>query len=543
MTITSPLPRRSVLRALTVAAALGGAAPASGYVSGSAAFAAEPETYTLTIRHLDRDGRVPTHYRTSVTGISGPGAGRSEQPHDASGTASVRLPGGRYLLESSLWTDRVADGTDWIVQPRLDLDRDTTVTVDARTTAPVDVTPPDGPAAFLNSGMFIEVTHGGATRMASIVKATPTLRTAHLGPEAEAGSVKQWYDSYWTTRAGGYALGRTFSGTRALTGLTHHYTAGELATLELRAVARPDAGGAGAGSGAGTGAVAGTAGIDLAPTVGPAAGPSVGASWSLPVPGTATLFVTPLRGTWDVVYTAPAAPGTRPNRYFADGIAVRAGATTTHTFDGPVVGPALTGRAGVERDGDTLTADLPLLADGDGHVPTAPSFDTAWAGLYRDGALLHARSGGLDRATFTVPPGPASYRLAATVARRAATGATTRVNASWTFRSATTAGPVPVPVSVVRFSPGLGPAGTAPAGIPLRVPVTVQGAAADGRVRALTVSMSADGGRSWTVLPVHEGAVTVPNPAAGTAVSLRAELTDTDGNTLDQTLVDAYRTG
>ncbi|KJY28352.1 hypothetical protein [Streptomyces sp. NRRL S-495] len=541
MTTTSPLSRRSVLRALTGAAVLGGAASVSVSVCGSAAFAAEPQTepgtYTLTIRHLGRDGRVPTHYRTSVTGISGPGAGRSEQPHDASGTTSVRLPGGRYLLESSLWTDRVADGTDWIVQPRLDLDRDTTVTVDARTTAPVDVTPPDGSAAFLNSGMFIEVTHEGATRMASIVKATPTLRTAHLGPETEAGSVKQWYDSYWTTRTGGYALGRTFSGTRALTGLTYHCTAGELAALELRAAARPDAGGAGTGAGTGT------AVIDLAPTVGPAAGPSVGASWSLPVPGTATLFVTPGRGRWDVVYTAPAAPGARPNRYFVDGIALRAGATTVHTFDSPVVGPALAGRAGVEREGDTLTADLPLLADGDGHVPTAPSFDTAWAGLYRDGALLHARSGGLDRATFTVPPGPASYRLAATVARRGATGATTRVNASWTFRSATTTGPVPVPVSVVRFSPGLGPAGTAPAGSPMRVPVTVQGAAADGRVRSLTVSMSADGGSSWTVLPVHKGAVTVPNPAAGTSVSLRAELTDTDGNTLDQTLVDAYRTG
>ncbi|MFB7671993.1 serine protease [Kitasatospora purpeofusca] len=553
MTTTSPLPRRSVLRAMTVAAALGGAAPVS--VPGAAALVAEPgrephpqphpgtgtETYTLTVRHLGRDGRVPRHYRTTVTGISGPGAGRSEQPHDASGTASVRLPGGRYLLESSLWTDRVEDGTDWIVQPRLDLDRDTTVTVDARTTLPVDVTPPDGPAAFLNSGMFIEVAHGGATRMASIVKATPTLRTAHLGPEAEAGSVKQWYDSYWRTRTGGYALGRTFSGTRVLTGLTHHFTAGELAALELRALARPDAGGAGTGTGTGTGT--GAAGIDLSPTLGPDAGPSVGASWTMPVPGTATLFVTPQRGAWDLAWTAPGAPGARPNSYFVDGIAVRAGTTVTHTFDSPVVGPALTGRTGVQRDGDTLTADLPLLADGDGHVPTAPSFDTAWAGLYRDGALLHARSGGLDRATFAVPPGPASYRLAATVARRGATGATTRVGVSWTFRSATTAGPAPVPVSVVRFSPGLGPDGTAPAGSPLRVPVTVQGAAAGGRVRSLAVSMSADGGRSWTVLPVHEGAVTVPNPVAGTAVSLRAELTDTDGNTLDQTLVDAYRTG
>ncbi|MFE2105356.1 serine protease [Kitasatospora sp. NPDC059463] len=523
-----PLPRRNVLRALAVAVTLvGGLTPAWG----GAAVAAEPETYTLTIRHLDRTGHAPEKYRTTVAGISGPGADRAERPYDASGVTTVRLPRGRYLLESELYTSRVADGSDWIVQPRLDLDRDTTVTVDARTTEPVDVRPPDGSARMLSSGMFIEVTHEGRTRTASTVKATPTLRVAHLGPEVEAGSMRQWFDAYWRGDTADHALGETFSGTRALTGLTRHYTPQELATLRIHGGARPGAGG--------------TALLDLAPTPGPAAGPTVGAPRPLEVPGTATFLVTPGRGTWDVGYAAPDSAGAPVNRYSAEALALRAGTTTTLTFDNPAFGPALPAGAGVVRDGDTITANLPLLADGDGHAPSAPSFDTAFTSLHRDGVLVGARSGAdsaAGRAAFTVPPAPASYRLAATVTRRAATGATTRVNASWTFSSAATTGPAPVPVSVVRFAPALDADGTAPAGSALRVPVTVQGAAADGRVRSLTVSASTDGGVSWTRLPVEDGAVTVRNPAAGTGVSLRAELTDADGNTLDQSVLDAYRT-
>ncbi|MER7705582.1 serine protease [Kitasatospora sp. NPDC097605] len=526
---TPPVPRRNVLRALAVAVTLvGGVTPAWG----GAAFAAEAETYTLTIRHLDRAGQAPERYSTTVAGISGAGAAELVHPYDESGTTTVRLPKGRYLLESSLFTGRPEDGTDWIVQPRLDLDRDTTVTVDARTTAPVDVRPADGSARFLQGGMFLEVTHGGATRMASMVRlrATP-LRVAHLGPETEAGAVRQWYDTYWTGDTATYALGQTFSGTRALTGLTRQYAAAELATLQLRGAARPGAGG--------------TALMDLAPTPGQGAGPTIGVAQEMPVPGTATFLVTPQRGTWDVSLAPPGAEGAPRNRYFANRIALRAGATTTHTFDSPVFGPTLTDRRGVVRDGDTLVADLPLLGDGDGHAPSEPSFDAAFTSLYRDGALVGTRSGAdsaAGRAEFTVPPGQASYRLAATATRRAATGATTRVNASWTFASAATGGPTPVPVSVVRFSPELSPAGTATAGSALRVPLTVQGAAADGRVRALTVSASTDGGASWTRLPVEADAVTVQNPAAGTGVALRAELTDTDGNTLDQTVFDAYRT-
>ncbi|MFC5143379.1 hypothetical protein [Streptomyces aureoversilis] len=317
---TSSVPRRSVLRALALAVTLVGCAT-STWDGQAFAAAQRPETYSLTIRHLDRVGSPTGAYDTTVTGISGPGSGESVNPHDASGTTTVRLPKGRYLLDSYLTTGKATagkggtDGADWVVQPRLDLDRDTTVTVDARTTAPVDVRPPDRSAAFLHGMMVTEVKHGGTTRLVNRMLSTPNLRVAHLGPDSEPGSVKQWYDAYWTTKSADYALGHVFTGSRALTGLTRHPSAKDLATVQVRGGARPG--------------TTGPATVDLQPS----AGPTVGLSRRLTVPGTATYFVTPERGTWDITYWSPTAPGAPSNRATADGIAVRAGSTTTRTFE------------------------------------------------------------------------------------------------------------------------------------------------------------------------------------------------------------------
>lgn len=517
----SSLPRRSVLRTMALAVAVAGTATPA---LEATAFAAEPQTYALTIRHLDRTGRPTGTYETTVTGISGDGADEVVQPYDASGTVTVRLPKGRYLLNSSLSSGDASGGTDWIVQPRLDLDRDTTVTVDARTTAPVDVRPPDRAARFLHSAMVVEVRHQGAERLVNLISSTANLRVAHLGPAAEAGSVKQWFDAYWTSTSADYGLGYVFTGARALTGLTRHPSAKALATVKVLGSALPG--------------TAGTGFVSLQPST----GLTVGASRSLTTPGTATYLVTPERGAWDITYMAPRTPGAEPNRYLAEGVVVRAGDTTTHVFDNAVFGPGLTDRPAVVRDGDRIALDVPMLMDGGGHVPSSPPYASASTTLHRNGVLVGTRTDAPGRADFTVPPGQATYRLTSTVKRTGAPGTATRVTAVWTFDSGTTTGPAPVPVSAVRFTPALSPTGTAAADAPFRVPVTVQGAAADGNVRSLAVSVSVDGGSSWTRVPVERDAVTVPNPGAGTGVSLRAELTDTGGRTLTQTIVDAYRT-
>ncbi|MGW2305729.1 serine protease [Streptomyces sp. NPDC001809] len=521
--------RRTALRTLAVAAALAGTA-LSALPSAAAASAATPETYTLTIRHLDRTGSATGDYRTHVTGISGPGADASAAPHDASGTVSVRLPRGRYLLDSTLTgADGTAgtDGTDWIVQPRLDLDRDTTVTVDARTTAPVDIRPPESTARRLHSIAFVEATHAGTTRSANIMTASGGLRVAHLGPAAESGSVKEWIDTYWSGARADYALGHVRTSDRALTGLVRHPAAASLATVTVRAAAADG--------------VAEAAFVDIQPS----AGPTVGLVQPLPRPGTATFLVTPERGRWDIGYAGPPAPGTPPNRYSAQGVEVRAGGSTTHTFDNAVFGPALDTTPGARpagvRDGDRLALDIPLLADGEGHVPSAPRFHAATTTLHRDGVLVGTAQGEPGRAAFTTTPGPASYRLTATATR--GEGATRgRVTAAWTFDSAVASRPAALPLSTVRFAPALDLDGTAPAGAAVRVPVNVQGAATARGVRSLTVSVSTDSGATWTRVPVVKGHAEFRTPGRGGAVSLRAELTDTGGATLTQTLTNAYRT-
>ncbi|MEU2237215.1 serine protease [Streptomyces vietnamensis] len=523
----TPLGRRTVLRTLALAGVLAGTT-LSALPPTAVAASGTPETYALTIRHLDRAGAATGGYSTHVTGISGPGAQQEAAPYDASGTVTVRLPKGRYLLDSTLYGSDPATGTDWVVQPRLDLNGDTTVTVDARTTAPVDVRPPESGARYLNGIGFVEVTHEGTTRSANIMTAREGLRVAHLGPASEPGSVKEWFDTYWSGARADYGLGYTFTSDRALTGLVRHPAADGLATVKIR--------GAAAEGTTGTGFV----------SVQPSAGPTVGLAQSLELPATATVMVNPERGRWDVEYTGPAAPETPPNRYVANGIAVHAGATVTHTFDNAVFGPALDTTPGARpagvRDGNRIALDIPLLADGDGHAPSAPRFHSATTTLHRDGVLIGTRRGEPGRAEFTTTPGTASYRLTASATRGDGTASSGRVTAAWTFTSAATARPTALPLSTVRFAPDLALDGTAPAGAPLRVPVTVQGAAAGTGVRSLTVSTSVDNGTTWTRVPVIDGRVAFRAPASGRTVSLRAELTDTRGNTLTQTQLGAFRT-
>ncbi|MER5206867.1 serine protease [Streptomyces sp. NPDC002825] len=519
--------RRTVLRTLALAGVLAGTT-FSALPPTALAASGTPETHTLTIRHLDRAGAATGGYTTHVTGISGPGAHEEAAPYDESGTVTVRLPEGRYLLDSTLYGSDPATGTDWVVQPRLDLNRDTTVTVDARTTAPVDVRPPESGARYLNGIGFVEVTHEGTTRSANIITAREGVRVAHLGPASEPGSVKEWFDTYWSGARADYGLGYTFTSDRALTGLVRHPAADKLATLKIRGAAPEGP--------TGTGFV----------SVQPSAGPTIGLARSLDLPAAATVMVNPERGRWDVEYTGPSAPETPPNRYVANGIAVHAGATTTHTFDNAVFGPALDASPGARpagvRDGDRIALDVPLLADGDGHAPSAPRFHSATTTLHRDGVLIGTRRGEPGRAEFTTTPGAASYRLTASATRGDGSASSGRVTASWTFTSAQAARPAALPLSAVRFTPDLALDGAAPAGTVLRVPFSVQGAAARTGVRSLSVSMSADNGATWTRVPVVDGRVAFRTPAHGRTVSLRAELTDAHGNTLTQTQRNAFRT-
>ncbi|MFK0225271.1 serine protease [Streptomyces sp. NPDC090303] len=521
--------RRSVLRVLGVATA---ATAAAVCLPAAPAHAAAPGrrtdgasgTYALTLVHLGRDGAPTTDYRTLLTALSGPDAGSGREVKGSPSTVTLQVPAGRYVLDTTLTARPVGDGTggnDWLVQPRLDVDRDTTVVLDARVARPVDIRPPVD-AAYEQTGAFTEVTYEGTTVVVNLLSMSLDLRTAHLGPDAERGSVRAWVDTYWRRPDGVCALGYAFRGERALNGLVRHPAAADLATLVVRAGVPA--------SGAGTGLV------EFSPSAG--ASPALGLA--VPLGGTRTFLFTPERGDWDLVYGALTEEEGPANNYFVLGRSFTPGSTTVHTFDTPVFGPALDSSPGARpvarRTGDTLDLTVPLLADGDGHTPSSPLFTASTVTLHRNGTPLATRRGEKPgHASFTVPAGRAAYRLTASATRPRGS-----VTAAWTFTSAATATPTELPLSAVRFGPDLALDGTAPARTTGRVAVTVEGAARRSGVRSLAVSVSTDRGTTWTRAAVTGGRITVTTPEPGKTVSLRAELTDAQGNTLTQTHIDAY---
>lgn len=182
-----------------------------------------------------------------------------------------------------------------------------------------------------------------------------------------------------------------------------------------------------------------------------------------------------------------------------------------------------------------------MYGDGAGHAGWSAT-TRARVALYRDGVLVAERSE-LGGKGFLVPPGAADYRLVVETERGAPATLSTRNSAAWTFRSEHAEDDNPLPVSVVRFSPVLDARNTAPSGETYRVPVRVerqQGSTAD-EVRDLTVEVSFDDGATWSPAQIRRGLVTVNHPAAEGFVSLRAKAADTAGNTVEQTVIRAYR--
>ncbi|QKW48694.1 hypothetical protein [Streptomyces buecherae] len=170
--------------------------------------------------------------------------------------------------------------------------------------------------------------------------------------------------------------------------------------------------------------------------------------------------------------------------------------------------------------------------------------------LYRDGKKVGSNTDPLTGAeAFTVPAGAATYKLSTSVTRGKVADVSTKVTGDWTFSSKKSTGSskkstgeVKLPTSVVRFTPTLAADSTAKAGTTTKMPVTVQGSAAGRNLKSLTVYVSYDKGAHWKKLAVSGGKVTVKNPGAGKSVSFKANVSDKQGNTVSQTIQEAYRT-
>ncbi|MBJ3808770.1 S8 family peptidase [Streptomyces flavofungini] len=505
-------------------------------VRTAAAVDREVESYDLTVKHIGRDGQAAKYYNTSLVGLSGLGKEQFLQVHDDSGTAKVRVPKGGYVLDAGIFVDPedITKGADWIAQPKLDVGKDATVTVDARTAKPVDISVPSSAAKSEFASPSYEITAGGdGYGFGWWLDRYDGLRSAHLGPQVTDGSLLQKWEGHWTK--GEKAQYSTVAGgpvKKLATGYTREYKESELATVK-----------AGLGASSSGKKATATAFGRL-----PGSFSATGLSVPQKAPGTRTLYVsTDDKVTWSLEYEQQG--GVDPDGWpivdasytLGKPQAFGAGKTYTKTFNTAVIGPRVGGDYGVVRNGDKLAGFLPVFADGKTHAggSRVTSVKTT---LARNGTQIGTNDDPLTgEKPFTVPAADAEYKLSTSVKRSVAVAAaSTRIDASWVFRSKKTTAATKLPVSGVRVDAAVGLDSRAPAGAKQSVPVSVTGAGAGANLKSLYFYASYDYGQQWERLEVKNGKVEVKNPEKGKAISFHAKITDKKGNKSTISIYNAY---
>ncbi|MFJ9039264.1 S8 family peptidase [Streptomyces sp. NPDC102406] len=502
-------------------------------VRTAAAVQREIESYDVTLKHIDRDGKPQSTYLTDLSGYAG--AGRDKvfsAPQTESGVAKLRVPKGTYLLDGLLAKDleEFKGGVDWIVQPKLSVTKNLTLTLDARTTKAADITVPDAGAKPLSAMVdySYEPALGGFSIMAD---SFANIRVAPLGGTVSGGLTQNWFGQFAKGDGTEYDVATSAAVPQLQGAKVKHYKASELATVTNKL-------GAPADGKSGTLGVTGMFPED--------------AMFGVPVeqklPATRTLHLsTGDQIQWGLDFTQFAgkdADGFPIGEAFytlGDPQTFKAGKSYAKTFNRAVFGPRIDGEYGVFREGDELYGYLPLFADNQSHVGSS-EYTSVVTTLYRDGTKVASGADTLmGERGYKVPAADAAYKLTTSVKRDAKVSpASSRIDATWTFRSKKSAELVQLPVSGARFGASVGLDSKGAANRPQTFPVTVQGAAAGSNLKSLAVYVSYDSGKNWRKTDVKRGMVTVKNPAAGKSISFRADIVDKKGNTSTVSVYDAY---
>ncbi|WP_214408808.1 S8 family serine peptidase [Sphaerisporangium fuscum] len=500
----------------------------------------EVESYDLTLEHLDRSGKPSPGDLISVlrTDVKWRDA-YAVDVESGDSTITLRLPKGKYVIDSRTVDDQ---GTTMLVHPGLDLNSSQTVVLDTRLGRPVSVGAPDTSALSL----FSELTYGGefldGLKFFNGFTADSFDRRfiAQLGPARKYDVVTKIGGQWFTPAPDGgqdgspsaYRLAWFLPGGLPA-GFTKNVDRKELATVR-RDYAVHQAGALG----------------EVGSFAWPADDWFFGNEYltDFHPPFTHTEYVNTDGG---IRWKSGFFESGPDDMAILESSATRydAGRTYTEKWNRGVFGPSLVvglDAPAVTRTGNVITAQPALYGDRAGHTGISTTTKEHVA-LYRDGKLVTDQP--FSFVLTEVPPEDAAYRLVAEAERGAGFPLSTRTSVAWTFRSA--AGRdgtrTALPLSVVRFTPDLDRNNTAPAGRTFAVPLTVdvQPGSAAGPVRDLSVEVSYDDGATWQpanlVRAGGKGTLLLRHPSSDGFVSLRARSTDTSGNTVDQTIIRAYR--
>ncbi len=501
-------------------------------VRTAAAVQREIESYDVTLKHIGRDGKPTPGYSTEIAGYAGLGKERYYTVPDApSGSVTLRLPKGTYLLNSLIAEDAesFAGGIDWLAQPKLAVTKNTTVTIDARKAKPADIRVPDAQAKPLSA--MIEYRYEQADTGSGVgANSFADLRMAHLGPEV-SGLTQNWSGQWTKGDNAEYDVATTAKVKKIQGDKVRHFKAGELATVKHNMGA------------AASGKTGDLSTLGLLPET---------QFFAVPVqqklPSTRTMYLsTSDKIQWAFDFTQYKGKDENGDPipeagYTIDPKTYKAGQKYTETFNTAVFGPRLNGDFGVFRRSNALYGSLPLFADGAGHAGSS-DYTSVATNLYRNGTKIGSNTDPLFGEELKVPSGDAEYKLTTSVKRSVkVAAASTRIDAGFTFRSKKPSGdaPVKLPVSTARFLAATGLDSKAPADKTVKIPVIVEGAAKGGNLKSLSVYASYDYGKTWKKLTVKDGKVSVKNPAKGKAISFHAKIADKKGNKSTISIYNAY---
>jgi subtilisin family serine protease len=524
----------------------------------------EAERYNLTIRHLDRRGVVPVSYTTHVQGLDSAIGGPQFDP-DGDGSLTVRLPAGRYHLYSVINTpigDQELLDASALAQPLFELTQDTEVVLDARPAKPMRVRVPEKSAESAAAVVLYE-RRGPETFVGALF--APNLEhlyTAHLGaavPEDEVVSSvhSQWgkpgpagifADSPYAYHLVWFERGRYF------TGFDRNVRRDDLAVVrgEYRTPMPGRVGHVAAGA---------------FPLDGDIGGSAFFFQFRLPFQRTEYYIADDAR--WQTEFqTVEPESGVFETVHLKPLFRLKEGRTSEEVWGRAVYGPAFpevegspsqwifrhhgggTGETsiGTAQDTDGIAVSVPVYNDFSEDHQGFSREDTGRTALYLNGELIgeSERSGLGD---FGVPDAEGEYRVEISGARPSFAEVSTEVSATWTFRSRHVPDSVftPLPVMAIRFGPDLDEQHSAPAGQAFTLPLRVerQALAPAAQLRELKLEVSYDDGATWQPAPLtgtgESRRTLLLHPAEARFVSLRAAAADGAGNSVEQTILRAYR--
>ncbi|MEV7319106.1 S8 family peptidase [Streptomyces sp. NPDC093970] len=504
-------------------------------VRTAAAVQREVQSYSVTVKHIGRDGNPTGVYSTDLVGYTGLGQDSDlAVPADNSGTATIRVPKGTYLLDALIAKDfnTLEGGVDWLVQPKVSVTKDLTLTVDARTTKAADITVPDAQAKPGFAAVDYMYDPAGAGFGVG-AESFDDIRIAPLGGEVASGLTQTWSGQFTKGDDEEYDVATSAQVKKVQGDKVRHFKAGEFATVEnsLGAAASGKTGSLGAWGIVGDDASAMTVYTEQK------------------LPSTRTVHVSTVDGAlWGFDFAQISGHDTQglpiaDAFYSVDPQKYQAGRSYRNTFNRAIFGPHLSSEYGLYRDGNQILGVVPLFSDSAKHAGSS-DFLSVNTTLYRNGTKVGSNKDPLfGDGVFAVPSADAEYKLTTSVIRSVkVAAASTRIDASWTFRSKRPAAGslAKLPASTVHFGANTGSDSRVEAGSKVTFPVTVEGAAAGRNLKSLSVYVSYDYGKTWKKLTVSHGKITVRNPAKGKAVSFHAKIADKKGNKSTISIYNAY---